>query len=78
MMDMREKIARALLEHGLGKGSWDYAVGSTRDAYFGAADVALAAVFEPTDAMKAAGLECFNDGREPDEIYRTMIHTAKQ
>jgi len=77
-MNMREIVARALLEHGLGKGSWDYAVGSTRDAYFGAADVALAAVFEPTDAMKAAGLECFEDGREPDVIYRTMIFAAMQ
>lgn len=45
-MDMREKMARALLEHGLGQGAWNHAIGLTRDAYFAAADAALAALEE--------------------------------
>jgi len=70
-MTMREKMARALCRlESDGETYWE--------SYLPNADAALAAAFEPTDAMKAAGLECFNDGREPDEIYRTMIFAANQ
>lgn len=82
-MNMREQVARALLEHGLGQGAWEQAVDLTRDAYLAAADAALDAMREPTEAMVIGARSRYPDGDNSGptlyhDIFRAMIRAAKE
>lgn len=71
-MNMREKIARAILKS---NGDFGEALGFTWEDYLQDADAALSAMREPTDGMIEAGYGAHNNG-SPRDRYTAMIDAA--
>lgn len=76
-MNMREKIARAMHAKRGGYLAWDNLPLLEQSLYLEAADAALAALEEPTEAMLRAENDFVPTGTQAD-LFRAMIRAARE
>jgi hypothetical protein len=72
-MNMRERMAQAMMAEAKPDLEWDDLMPETQDAYRRLADAALSAMAEPTDEMWEAG---YRSDYFPGSTWRAMIGAA--